>query len=140
MYFTSHDHYLFFIKPFAASPPPPPTQSSVAYDENQTNVVPLIYAVAPQSQEEFAQSDTFMKADTKRRLKQIINATAFINLVDVAEVKNIENSYSSHKISEIENHGCPFELVLNNGRSVILQVRHPFFFFFKKKKRLGIII
>lgn len=80
----------------------------------------MIYAVAPQSQEQCAQTDAFMRADTKRRIKQIVNAIAFINLVDVAEVKSVEEIYG---VTEMENHGCPFQLVLNNGRSVVLQVR-----------------
>jgi hypothetical protein len=80
----------------------------------------LIYAVAPQSQEQCAQTDAFMKADIKRRIKQIINAKAFINLIDVAEVKSDEESYG---VTEMENHGCPFQLVLNNGRIIVLQVR-----------------
>jgi len=61
-----------------------------------------------------------MKADTKRRIKQIINAVGFINLVDVAEAKSDEESYG---VTELENHGCPFQLVLNNGRIIVLQVR-----------------
>ena len=84
----------------------------------------MIYAAAPQSQKEFAQTDAFMKADTKRRLKQIVNAIAFINLVDVVEVKDVD---LGHDIIELENYGCPFALTLNNGRSVTLQVRHPLF-------------
>ncbi|CAB4381650.1 unnamed protein product [Rhizophagus irregularis] len=117
LYFTSHDNYLFFLKPFATSPPPQPT-SSISNDEGSQIVQPLIYAVAPQSQEQCAQTDAFMRADTKRRIKQIVNAIAFINLVDVAEVKSVEEIYG---VTEMENHGCPFQLVLNNGRSVVLQ-------------------
>ena len=64
-----------------------------------------------------------MKADTKRRAKQIVNAIAFINLVDVAKVRDVENV----NISEMDNHGCPFELILNNGTSVILQVSIPYY-------------
>ncbi|RIA85001.1 Pleckstrin homology domain-containing protein [Glomus cerebriforme] len=117
LYFTSHDQYLFFLKPFATSPPPPPV--SFSSDEgDQQNVQPLIYAIAPQSQEQCAQTDAFMKADMKRRIKQIINASAFINLIDVVEVKSVVKRYG---ITELENHGCPFEIVLNNGRTIVLQ-------------------
>jgi len=63
-----------------------------------------------------------MKADTKRRIKQIINAIAFINLVDVTEVKSVGEK--DYEITELENHGCPFQLVLNNGGIVVLQVRN----------------
>ncbi|GBB85275.1 hypothetical protein RclHR1_11830006 [Rhizophagus clarus] len=116
LYFTSHDYYLFFLKPFETSPPPQPA-SSLSNDEGSQHVQPLIYAVAPQSQEQCVQTGAFMKADIKRRIKQIKNAVAFINLLEVEEVKSEE----AYGVTEMENHGCPFQLVLNNGMVVVLQ-------------------
>ncbi|RIB17878.1 hypothetical protein C2G38_2186147 [Gigaspora rosea] len=78
LYFSSNDYYLFFfffLKPFIASPPPPPSSSLEAGSGPQ-------YV------------DAFLKANSKRRIKQIINAYGFINLIDVKEVRSLMDDNS----------------------------------------------
>ncbi|CAI2176254.1 11906_t:CDS:2 [Funneliformis geosporum] len=119
LYFTSHDHYLFLLKPFAASPPPPPVPTLNSDEAQQQTVQPLIYSIAPQPQGQCGQTDNFMKTDAKRRVKQIKNAVGFINLIDVMEVKLADKDHLG--IIEVENHERYFDLVLNNGRVITLQ-------------------
>ncbi|CAG8441057.1 8832_t:CDS:2 [Scutellospora calospora] len=89
LYFSSHDYYLFFMKPSSASPPPPPTTSESGTGEEDkkdklNNKQPIIYAVSPHVHGQ-QHITAFIKADSKRRVKQIINAYGFINLIDVIE-------------------------------------------------------
>ncbi|CAG8573882.1 14357_t:CDS:2, partial [Dentiscutata heterogama] len=109
LYFSSHDYYLFFMKPKR----------------------PLIYAVSPHVQEP-EHAAAFIKADNKRRVKQIINAYGFINLIDVKEVRSLmdddnENDCENDHIEdqsqerELEKKGCPFEVVMINGMTIVLE-------------------
>ncbi|RIB14956.1 Pleckstrin homology domain-containing protein [Gigaspora rosea] len=140
LYFSSHDYYLFFLKPFIASPPPPPSSSleagsgscSGSMEDDKTNHKrPLIYAVSPHAQGP-QYVDAFLKANSKRRIKQIINAYGFINLIDVKEVRPLtddngedacENDHAEDQSKELksEGKGCPFELVMMNGMSIVLE-------------------
>ncbi|CAG8520002.1 7697_t:CDS:2 [Funneliformis mosseae] len=113
------------LNPFAASPPPPPppppsVPTLNSDEERQQTAQPLIYSVAPLPQGQCGgHIDNFMKADAKRRVKQIKNAIGFINLADVVEVKFADKGHLG--IIEVENHERYFDLVLNNGTVITLQ-------------------
>ncbi|CAG8616465.1 28246_t:CDS:2, partial [Racocetra persica] len=132
LYFSSHDHYLFFMNPsFASPPPPPPSGSGSTEDEKLNKKRPIMYAVAPHIQGH-ENAAAFIKADVKRRVKQIFNAYGFINLVDVKEVRPLindnnedtcenENVGDKSKERKYEGKGCPFELVMLNGMTIVLE-------------------
>ncbi|CAG8631791.1 11973_t:CDS:2, partial [Cetraspora pellucida] len=109
---------------------PPPVEGYLIRDEKLNKKRPLIYAVAPHVQGQ-EHSAAFIKADIKRRAKQILNAYGFINLIDIAEVKPLindnedtcenENLEDKSKERKSEGKGCPFELVMSNGMTIILE-------------------
>ncbi|CAG8553080.1 7854_t:CDS:2 [Cetraspora pellucida] len=110
---------------------PPPVEGYLIRDEKLNKKRPLIYAVAPHVQGQ-EHSAAFIKADIKRRAKQILNAYGFINLIDIVEVKPLindnnegtcenENFEDISKEHKSEGKGCPFELVMSNGMTIILE-------------------
>ncbi|CAG8606842.1 497_t:CDS:2 [Acaulospora morrowiae] len=131
LYFSTHDYYFFYMKPFSMCPPPPPkTDSLDTNGENQCiDKRPLIYAIAPQIQGQVEENGTFMKADLKRRYKQVVSAIGFINLIEVVEVRPHRNDNNGdHKYAEGEGReretqgkGSPFELVMKNNKIIVLQ-------------------
>ncbi|CAG8666706.1 18693_t:CDS:2, partial [Racocetra fulgida] len=132
LYFSSHDHYLFFMNPsFACPPPPPPSGSGSTEDEKLNTKRPIMYAVSPHIQGN-DNAAAFIKADVKRRVKQILNAYGFINLIDAIEVRPLindnnedtcenDNLGDKSKERKYEGKGCPFELVMSNGMTIVLE-------------------
>ncbi|RHZ67772.1 hypothetical protein Glove_299g29 [Diversispora epigaea] len=163
LYFTTHDYYLFFLKSFDASPPPPPPPpNNIAsinefHNNNKNNnnnnnnnnknnnnnsrdsiyQHPIIYSIAPHLQGLYQNSDTFMKTNSKRIVKQIIHARGFIDLTQVVNIRpytitngnenNNNNNFDedchhhSHVENEIKGKVGLFELIMENGTTNILQ-------------------
>ncbi|GES72911.1 PH domain protein [Rhizophagus clarus] len=133
-YFTSQNNYLFFLNPLKASPPPPPNVSTVTNEDDGIQLCdnaqqhPLIYAVSPYIQDKIVgNNDTFMKSDMKRKAKQILHATGFIDLIEIVEIKclkndgKIEENLEENLDDEVEGEGCLFQLLLKNGGIVSLK-------------------
>ncbi|CAG8437613.1 6230_t:CDS:2 [Acaulospora colombiana] len=118
------------MKPFTISPPPPPKSNSPDGNDNQcNNKQPLIYAIAPQIQGQTEGNSSFIRADLKRRFRQVINATGFVNLTDVMEVRRHTsgNGYDHEHVEggncehEAQGKGTPFEIVMKNNLIIVLQ-------------------
>ncbi|RIA97755.1 Pleckstrin homology domain-containing protein [Glomus cerebriforme] len=136
LYFTSQNNYLFFLNPLKANPPPPP--NTVTTDEDGIQICdnsqehPLIYAISPFIQDKIiGENNTFMKSDMKRRIKQLLCAIGFIDLIEIVEIKCLKNDGTIEENLEEENleeeeqvndgEGCPFQLLLKNGGIVTLK-------------------
>ncbi|CAJ0837130.1 4106_t:CDS:2, partial [Entrophospora sp. SA101] len=135
LYFSSHNHHLFYMIPFSTSQPQAPVMESNESSSNNTQ--PLTYAVTPHLDENFENRDLFIEEDMKRRIKQIVCGKGFIDLMEVVEVKKSSYNKNSKSIANeesnnispppketddyYESEGSPFELILKNGRSIKLK-------------------
>ncbi|CAJ0916573.1 5705_t:CDS:10 [Entrophospora sp. SA101] len=122
LYFSSHNHHLFYMIPFSTSQPQAPVMESNESSSNNTQ--PLTYAVTPHLDENFENRDLFIEEDMKRRIKQIVCGKGFIDLMEVVEANEESNNISpppKETDDYYESEGSPFELILKNGRSIKLK-------------------
>jgi hypothetical protein len=135
LYFTSQNNYLFFLNPLKSSPPPPPNLSTDTSEDDGIQLCdnaqqqPLIYAISPYIQDKIVgDNDTFIKSDMKRKVKQILHAKGFIDLIEIVEIKCLKNDGKTEENleenldEEVEEGGSLFQLLLKNGGIVSLKV------------------
>jgi len=110
LYFSTHDHYLVFLRPAKATPPPPPTlpasENFKIPTAHQIAVsTPIIYAVNPYPVEDgklswlnsdqsgLAQSKIHHDEDAydeaERRVNTLLNCDGYVNLCNVARVRHV---------------------------------------------------
>lgn len=109
LYFTTHNHYLLFLRPAKAAPPPPPKMpmtedSKIPSTKQIAEKIPLIYAVNPFPMEDNTISwlshedaspidahrhdrDALDEAD--RNVHSLLNCDGFIDLCNVVKVRKV---------------------------------------------------
>ena len=105
LYFTTHNQYLCYTRPAKAEPPPPPSLSARGDDKiPESNEIidnaPLIFAVNPypikdgkiewldKSAAIQFQHDEEAYRESERKIKTMLHAEGYINLLHVARVQN----------------------------------------------------
>jgi len=67
-----------------------------------------------------------MNSDMKRKAKQILCAKGFIDLVDVVEIKSLDDDLEKDENEVNDEGGCPFQLIMKNNKVISLKVRKVF--------------
>ncbi|KAF2401626.1 hypothetical protein EJ06DRAFT_580904 [Trichodelitschia bisporula] len=108
LYFSTHDHLLFFSRPARAAPPPPPPRRPgplAAHTDDEADAVPLIYAVTPYPLTDgqitwlapptpratVAAHDQAAQAEAARSAYNLTSADGYIDLTQVATVRGLQN-------------------------------------------------
>lgn len=111
LYFTTHNHYLLFLRPAKAAPPPPPKMpmqenSKIPTVKQISEKIPLIYGIDPFPMHDdniswlspeagdgptmkIHDQDAFDEAE--RNVYALLNCDGFINLVDVVKVRKMRH-------------------------------------------------
>ncbi|KAL2037569.1 hypothetical protein N7G274_009682 [Stereocaulon virgatum] len=120
LYFTTHNQYLCYCRPAAASPPPPPkfhlTENAKVPSANDiVDNTPLIYAVNPYALKDgeiewLRQGTTASKVkhdedackEAERKVNSMLQADGYINLSHVVRVQNAQrgNSPADERVNQ----------------------------------------
>ncbi|KAK4999729.1 hypothetical protein LTR66_001273 [Elasticomyces elasticus] len=111
LYFTTHNQYIFFLRPAKASPPPPPRTAThenglkIPTAQQIADAIPLIYSIGPYpvinnqvawmaadrplSAEETQKHDQDAYDEAHRNVNALLNCDGFVHMCDIIKVRKV---------------------------------------------------